>query len=366
MRVPFKLLIGAVPQARPAVCGGTRMKLQLDMVSVEVLLDLAKAIEEVRDDIGENTTRLYEQYANLAEGLGVHQPDFDQMLSMISKEVSDFEDAVSALAPKMRICADAIYNYIHQDSSDDVPHAMGTRVKAPYSYSKRIENSSSDHIDSHITDDQTNSGIIDIAKFGQPRDLPITQQKMINKAGGGKTYNTPAETGKNLDHNQGKMKGFSGTCGLCSCENVLRLAGVNVSEYDIVQFAAKNGLCVCGWDEDENGGTNYESRKKILEAFGVDSSLLPQNLSTIANAITSGKGVIISVDAGLLWNDARYMNGLHAVTVTSVDFDFEGNIEGFHICDSGAGIYDMVVSGDKLENCLAVNRKMNVTQQIIR
>lgn len=342
------------------------MKLQLDMVGVEALLDLADAIEKIRDEIGEGTTRLYDQYANLMEGLGVHQSDFNQMLSVISKGVSDFEDAVTSLAPKMRICAEAIYSYIHQDSSDDTPYAIGTRVKTPYSYVKKVENLASDHIDRYAIDNHYRNSGIDVVKLGKPRDLPITQQKMMNKADGGRTYNTPSETGKNLDYNQGKMKGFSGTCGLCSCENILRLAGVNVSEHDIVQFAAKNGLCVCDRDENENGGTNYESRKKILEAFGIDSSLLPQNLSMIADAITSGKGVIISVDAGLLWNDVRYINGLHAVTVTSVDFDSEGSIESFHICDSGAGNYDMVVSGDKLQNCLAINRKMNVTQQIIR
>lgn len=342
------------------------MKLQLNMVGVEVLLELADAIEKIRDEIGENTTRLYEQYANLAEGLGAHQSDFNQMLSVISKGVSDFEDAVTSLAPKMRMCAEAVYNYINQDSSDDAPHAIGTRVRAPYSYVKRAENLASNHTDNYAMDSNYGNSGIDVVKFGKPRDLLITQQKMIYKTDGGRTYNTPSETGKNLDYHQGKMKGFSGTCGLCSCENILRLAGVNVSEHDIVQYAAKNGLCVTGRAEDENGGTNYESRKIILEAFGVASSLLPQNLSTIADAITSGKGVIISVDAGLLWNDVRYINGLHAVTVTSVDFDSEGNIESFHICDSGSSTYDMVVPRDKLQNCLAINRKMNVTQQIIR
>ncbi len=342
------------------------MKLELNMVSVEALNELADAIEYIRDEFGQNTISLFEQYYSLMEGLGAHQSDFEQMLSVISKKNSDFEDAVANLAPRMRSCAEAIYNYIHQDSSEDAPHAIGTRVKAPYSYAKKAERSWFDNMGNDEAGNYDGNRETGTVGFGSPRDLPVTQQKMMGKADGGKTYNTPSETGKNLDYHQGKMKGYIGTCGLCSCENILRLAGVNVSEQDIVQFAVKNGLCKCGGAEEENGGTNYEGRKKILEAFGVDSSLLPQNLDSIAKAIVSGRGVIISVDAGRLWEDARYLNGLHAVTVTSVDFDAEGKIDSFHICDSGANIYDMVVPADKLQNCLAINRKMNVTQQIIR
>ncbi len=342
------------------------MKLELNMVSVEVLNELADAIEEIRDELGQNTISLYEQYYFLMEGLGTHQADFEYMLSAISKEASDFEDAVAGLAPKMRACAGAISDYIHKDFSDDVPHTIGTKVKTPYSYGRQGTGWQSGHIGSHETENYFWNKKIDPVRFERPRDLPVTQQKMLDNADGGKTYNTPSETGKNLDYNQGKMKGYSGTCGLCSCENILRLAGVQISEQEIVRYAVQNGLCVCDHDEEENGGTNYESRKQLLQAFGVDSSLLPQNLSTIASAVVSGRGVIISVDAGRLWEDARYLNGLHAVTVTSVDFDLTGRIESFHICDSGANRYDMVVCADKLQSCLAVNRKMNVTQQIIR
>lgn len=47
-------------------------------------------------------------------------------------------------------------------------------------------------------------------------------------------YNTPAETGKKLDTNQGKVQGYQGTCGIVSCVNILRLAGLSdISEEQV-------------------------------------------------------------------------------------------------------------------------------------
>lgn len=328
------------------------MKLELNMVAVEWLNEMADILVREKDEIGQDTIDFYDHFSSLEEGLGVHQSDFYNMLAEIIKAVGRFENSVLDYESTLRKIAQAIDDYIHHDA-EDIPHTKGTRVRSLYT------TTSSSRVETDLSGSAK-------TQMNGPRDLPVTKQIMEVNSSGGKTYNTPSVTGKSLDYRQGKAAGYQGTCGLCSCENILRLAGVDVSEQDIVEFAIKSGLCTDKSCEEENGGTNYLDRKEILDAFGIASSLFPQELPVIEKAVISGRGVIISVDAGCLWGDASYLNKLHAVTVTSVDYDKEGRLENFHICDSGAGNYDMIVPADKLQSCLITNRKMNVTQQIIR
>lgn len=328
------------------------MKLELNMAAVEWLNEMADILVREKDEIGNDTTDLYEHFSRLEERLGIHQSDFYNMFVEISKAVGRFEDSVLDYESTVRKVAQAIDDYVHHDE-EDVPYTMGTRVRSLYTTTSS----------SHMATDLSGSAK---TQMNEPRDLPVTQQIMEVNSSGGKTYNTPLVTGKFLDYRQGKDAEYQGTCGLCSCENILRLAGVDISEQDILEFAKKNGLCADKRCKEENGGTNYLNRKEILAAFGVASSLLPQEIPIIEKAVISGKGVIISVDAGRLWDNTIYLNELHAVTVTSVDYDKEGRLENFHICDSGARNYDMIVPADKLQSCLIADRKMNVTQQIIR
>lgn len=336
------------------------MKLELNMASVEILYEFAEAIVGVRKEVEQSILELYEAYARVQDDLGVHQPDFEEMLSLIGKNCTRFGEAVEVLVPKMRACAAAIEKYVQNSwREEDGPRAYGTKVKS-------LGHSERGNIGTGSNGKLWKQAGIPLGNFKIPRDLPVTGQKMVERPDGGRTYNTPSETGKSLDYHQGKEKDFQGTCGLCSCENILRLAGVNVTEQDILRFAKKNGLCEQNKKPEDNGGTSYISRQVILEAFGLSSSLLPQDVKLIGDAVSSGKGVIISVDAGLLWKRANYLNNLHAVTVTSVDYNAAGQIESFHICDSGSNEYDKIVSVAELQTCLVSHRKMNVTHQIIR
>lgn len=197
------------------------------------------------------------------------------------------------------------------------------------------------------------------------------------------TYDSPIETGKMLDRCQGKVENFDGTCGLCSCENVLRMAGVNVNEADLVKYASttRGGksilslltgkkLCTTGSSPSSNGGTSAADRKKVLEHFGVPSYTAPQSVQTIADAVSNGQGVIASVYPETLYYRRRPVYGdLHAVTVTSVQKDSGGNILGFYVCDSnsdalgetGATYYTV----EEFQNALSP-RECNITSTIIR
>lgn len=202
------------------------------------------------------------------------------------------------------------------------------------------------------------------------RKLAQTQQNWhICNNGISQIYNTPVQTGTILDARQGKDPNHRGTCGIVSCVNVLRLAGRSgTTESEVLSYAIGHQLCVTNSTEPTaSGGTSPDSRKQILEQFGLESELLPASVDSIATCVCAGKGVIISVYAAKLWQNPIYRNGLHAVTVTSVQKDSAGNVEGFFICDSGRGTNDCAhfYTAEHLKKSLSP-RNMNVTTSIIR
>jgi uncharacterized membrane protein len=144
-----------------------------------------------------------------------------------------------------------------------------------------------------------------------------------------------------FNHQQGdNAYGYQGDCGLVSCQDVLNQFGVDVNENDVVGFAVENGLCDSTGDASSNGGTALEQQAEILRDYNVPAHAeTGRNMQDLASDIEQNKGVIIEVNAGVLWNDSQYFdNGAsnHAVVVTGVARDpTTGEIQGFYINDSG-------------------------------
>lgn len=150
---------------------------------------------------------------------------------------------------------------------------------------------------------------------------------------------------RELNHLQGDNPfGFQGTCGLVSCEDVLKQFGVQTSEAEVVRHAIEHGLCSTdGGDVTQMGGTTMRDQAQILTDFGVPASEASgRSLDDLALTIESGRGVIIEVNAGVLWdNPAHYDFGdaNHAITVTGVARDPEtGTVLGAFVNDSGRGL----------------------------
>lgn len=156
-----------------------------------------------------------------------------------------------------------------------------------------------------------------------------------------------------LDYEQGGNScNARGNCGLVSIANTLRCRGMDVTEEMLTKKAVESGLCQYDpkGNPSDNGGTTAARRQKLLKELNIDSDIgTPKaggTLEDIADAVDCGKGVLISGNAGVLWNrddGSTLVNGRlrsnHCVAVTGVARDAStGKIVGIYICDSGRGI----------------------------
>jgi hypothetical protein len=148
---------------------------------------------------------------------------------------------------------------------------------------------------------------------------------------------------RDFNHLQGDNPfGLEGTCGLVSCEDVLRQFGLSVGEGDIVYHAVEQGECYVGDDPASSGGTSSDSQAQILSDYGIPAHA-EQVVSTeqLADYVEGGHGVIAEVNAGVLWDDPNYYGfgeANHAIVVTGVARDpSSGELQGVYVNDSGRG-----------------------------
>lgn len=146
-----------------------------------------------------------------------------------------------------------------------------------------------------------------------------------------------------LDYMQGDaVAGYKGTCALTSIANLMTQANMPTSEAQVVNLAIQNNWVVSSptATDYQRGGSNYVQQRAILTSYGIANTLLAgYNPEAIANLVQSGRGVIIGLNAGKLWNDPNYNDAgtvNHVVTITgAVRNASTGALMGFYIADSG-------------------------------
>ncbi|WP_407971934.1 calcium-binding protein [Burkholderia pyrrocinia] len=146
-----------------------------------------------------------------------------------------------------------------------------------------------------------------------------------------------------LDYMQGDaVPTFQGTCALTSIANLLTQTGTPTTEGDVVRRAIDNQWAVTSpaATDYQRGGSNYVQQQALLKSYGIANNLLAgYDEHAVANLIRSGRGVILALNSGRLWEDNAYLDGggaNHVVTVTGAVYgDADGELKGFYIADSG-------------------------------
>lgn len=164
--------------------------------------------------------------------------------------------------------------------------------------------------------------------------------------------------------------GYVGTCGPTSQANTINeLFNSNeLTENKVLNIAVDNNLCTIDGSPEECGGTTTDQFMELydkvneglddkinVELFEYDNAL---SMEEVAGKLDEGSIVNVTVIADALWGepiddvdplgaprDAIVTD--HWITVTGVERDDVGNIQGFNIIDSGGG--EDYVSADRYQ-----------------
>jgi hypothetical protein len=145
--------------------------------------------------------------------------------------------------------------------------------------------------------------------------------------------------------------GYGATSGLAAVANCLRMLGLDITEQEAVQYAADHGLCNIGATTRTSGGTAASDQLSFLKAFGVPVQLkVMEKLEQIVEAVLGGQGVLVDVNAGVLWHEEaegaggdqayrdHYQNGAanYVIQVVGIANDRQTNeLIGFYVNDTG-------------------------------
>lgn len=193
----------------------------------------------------------------------------------------------------------------------------------------------------------------------QGRAMPSerqTAQKWSSSGNSAITFDSPDALGKKLETAQ-----KYGNCGLCAVQNIAYMGGIKTDQDTLLKIARENGWC------DTGGGTTCSDRKAVLQELGIASFTAEPTMDTIVSAVMSGRGVIASVDAYVLYGIDTPEVGYHAVTVTSVTLDANGRATEVIVCDSNAAVRGESgakrYSAEEFERALT-GRPLNITDVI--
>ncbi len=155
--------------------------------------------------------------------------------------------------------------------------------------------------------------------------------------------------------------GYQGTCGPTSQANALNeLFDTNeFTENKVLNVAVDNNLCSMDSSPENCGGTTTEQFMELYDKMNeqldgkINTELYEFNnaldVEDVASKLDEGCVLNVAVDAAALWDQPReYANSMgipcddfysdHWITVTGVQRDELGNIQGFDIIDSGGGV----------------------------
>lgn len=170
-----------------------------------------------------------------------------------------------------------------------------------------------------------------------------------------------------MGRTSGRTQQSYSNCGVEASRIIINQAtGKRYTEDDTLDWAMEHDDATRRSHRERSGSTSPGDREKLLRDHGVESDQKPQEMSSLAQDVAEGKGVITSHDAGILWDDSRALGGGHAVVMTGVTYDANGDVESVTVLDTGTGNCESKVPADRFKkSLLGWPRKANVTQKPI-
>ncbi len=162
--------------------------------------------------------------------------------------------------------------------------------------------------------------------------------------------------------------GIKNNCGVACVAQILILSGKRVTENDVVRVAVSEGLCnITETSMGTNGATSSIHRAALLSKFNIKSRVELATIKDIARYIEHGHGVIVSVDAGILWNRVTEVGIGHAIVpYGTIHRASDGALMGVVVCDTGSGNMKKYITCDDFGKMYYYDRGINITVEAVR
>lgn len=121
-----------------------------------------------------------------------------------------------------------------------------------------------------------------------------------------------------------------------------------VSEEHFLQLAIKEGWAVDSKDPTLRGGSGAQGQVAALARFGIASSVMVQSPPLVIETVMRGRPLSVGVEPSKIW-PTRYGPGVHALVVTGLSYDKEGEVSGYTVNDTGLGACGIFVPRQALE-----------------
>lgn len=284
----------------------------------------------------------------IAAGIPENSPELDAILANEQEGIENIQDLDSPAESSIDGETDATYDEPPLDNSE--PQITDSEIDEEVESNPQT---GSEDISSDITSDEQ----LDVAS-----DLPVMTPREYDDFEQSVLEGKPDFYESGSFYEQGINEfGYQGTCGPTSQANALNeLFDTNeFKENKVLNVAVDNNLCSMDSSPENCGGTTTEQFMELYDKMNeqldgkINTELYEFNnaldVEDVASKLDEGCVLNVAVDADALWDQPReYVNSMgipcddfysdHWITVTGVQRDELGNIQGFDIIDSGGGV----------------------------
>lgn len=284
----------------------------------------------------------------IAAGIPENSPELDAILANEQEGIENIQDLDSPAESSIDGETDVTYDEPPLDNSE--PQITDSEIDEEVESNPQT---GSEDISSDITSDEQ----LDVAS-----DLPVMTPREYDDFEQSVLEGKPDFYESGSFYEQGINEfGYQGTCGPTSQANALNeLFDTNeFTENKVLNVAVDNNLCSMDSSPENCGGTTTEQFMELYDKMNeqldgkINTELYEFNnaldVEDVASKLDEGCVLNVAVDAAALWDQPReYVNSMgipcddfysdHWITVTGVQRDELGNIQGFDIIDSGGGV----------------------------
>lgn len=165
--------------------------------------------------------------------------------------------------------------------------------------------------------------IIGGARAGVTLGNPDKAAKRCQEAAKGRTSGSTSQSYNN--------------CGVESSRQLINENGNPIDEDTLLNNSMASGDAQSAATRFASGGTQTNTISNILNNNGVPAHEVGPGMDNITQNVAEGNGVITAHDAGVLWNDRRYLNGGHAINATGLEYGADGKLKNVIVNDTGVG-----------------------------